>query len=91
MGKTIRIREKTWNANFCGIGYNAMLKFQIYDQRKLPQIAPDVDGADELIWYDGEKEHIFGGYTLLKRIERIDAMAVDVYLDRDTNNEEVAS
>lgn len=91
MGKTIRIRGKTWNANFCGIGYNAMLKFQIYDQRKLPQIASDVDGADELIWYDGEKEHTFGGYTLLKRIERIDAMAVDVYLDRDTNNEEVAS
>lgn len=89
--KTIRIREKTWNAEYCGIGYEAMLKFQIYDPRPLSQIAPDIEGAFDLIWFDGETEHTFGGFTRLQRIERRDASAVDVLLDRNNINQEVAS
>lgn len=91
MGKTIRIREKTWNANFCGVGYRGFLVLQIYDPRLLSEIAPDVENADELVWFDGETERTFGGFTRIQRIERIDASAVDVYLDRNNINQEVAS
>lgn len=91
MDKTIRIREKTWNADYCGVGYSAMLKAQIYDPRPLSQIALDLEGADQVFFFDGETEREFGGFTRLMRVERVDENAVCFLLDRNNINQEVAS
>ena len=82
MSKTVTIRDKTWNAEYCGVGYKFMLKAQSYDPRPLSQIAPDLEGAEQIFFADDDGEHEFGGFTQLMRVERVDENAVCFLLDR---------
>ena len=87
--KTITIREKTWPADYAGIGYLGMVKAQIHDGRALSLIAPELEGADQVILTeDGDQAGLFEGYTQLWRIERIDDTAVCFLLARPEEDED---
>lgn len=75
--KTLLIKQKRFDADYAGVGYLGMVKAQIHDTRLLSEIAPDLEGADEVVLIeDDEQTKLFEGYTVLSRIERIDEEAV---------------
>ena len=75
--KTLLIKQKSFDADYAGVGYLGMVKAQIHDTRLLSEIAPDLEGAEEVVVMEGEEQTgLFEGYTVLNRIERIDSEAV---------------
>lgn len=76
-------RDKTYDAEYCGVGYLSMLKMQIYDVRSLSVLAQEFDGLDEVIFVKGEQERTFHNYKRLMRIERIDERAVVIILQQE--------
>lgn len=87
--KTITIGEKTWTADYAGIGYLGYVKAQIHDGRTLGAVAPELEGAEQVILTeDGEQTGLFEGYTRLMRIERVDDTAVCFLLARPEEDED---
>lgn len=81
--KTLQIKQKSFDADYAGVGYLGMVKAQIHDTRLLSEIAPDLEGADEVVLIeDDEQTGLFEGYTVLMRMERVDAEAVCFLLAR---------
>lgn len=76
-------RDKTYDAEYCGVGYLSMLKMQIYDTRPLSVLAQEFEGLDEVIFVKGEQERTFHNYKILMRIERIDERAVVIILQQE--------
>ena len=86
--RTIRTsREKTYPVDYCGIGYLAMLKMQLHDDRPLGDIAPEMDGLEWLEYTDNDgTTQRFDGYTVLKRIEWVDGHSVVILLDKEAKD-----
>lgn len=79
--RTISLKGKTLTVDYCGIGYMGMLKMQLHDSRKLSDIAPDMENAEEIILTeDGDQSGRFTGYTQLRRLEYVDGNSVIVIL-----------
>lgn len=70
--KKVTIKNRTYDADYAGVGYLDMLKMQVKDTRLLSVIAPDMEGADHVAVEDGDTAREYDGYTILNRIERID-------------------
>ena len=88
--KTLSIKGKAFEALYAGIGYMARLKSQIFDERPLSEIAPEIEGAEQIVLAeDGEQIGLFEGYTQLIRIERVDNESVGFILAKPeaTNGE----
>lgn len=78
----IRFNLKTYDADFCGVGYRGRLILQVHDGRLLSEIAPEIEGCHDIAVLDDddkEQEH-YENFTQLMRIERIDDIAVEAHL-----------
>ena len=80
--KRLVIKQKNFDADYAGVGYLDMVKAQIYDERLLSDISPDLEGAYEVTLIDGDESESFIGYIELIRIERIDEERVCFLLAR---------
>lgn len=86
--RTIRTSKgKNYPVDYCGIGYLAMLKMQLHDDRPLGEIAPEMDGLEWLEYTDQDGETFtFEGYTVLKRVEWVDDHSVVILLDKEATD-----
>lgn len=86
--RTIRTsKEKTYQVDYCGVGYMGMVKMQLQDTRPLGEIAPEMDGLDWLEYTDRDgTKTVFEGYTVLKRVEWIDPRSVVILLDKEATD-----
>lgn len=77
----------TYAAMYAGISLNGCFKAQIYDTRRLPAIAAELDAQARLeVYNDASGEtpsEIFEGYTKLIRIESVDAETTMIMLDKE--------
>ena len=78
----VRIREKTYDADYAGVGYLGFLKMQLKDERLLSEIVPEVEGAEEIIRIADGRERVYTGFTQLIRVERIDEGSVVLLLGK---------
>lgn len=87
--RTIRTsRGKDYPVDYCGIGYLAMLKMQLHDDRPLGEIAPEMDGLEWLEYTDNDgTTQRFEGFCVLKRAEWVDDHSVVILLDKEANND----
>lgn len=78
----IQFQNKTFDADFCGVGYRGRLILQVHDERPLSEIAPEIEGCPDIAVLDDddkEQKH-YENFTQLMRIERIDDIAVEAHL-----------
>lgn len=79
-------KEKTYQVDYCGVGYMGYLKTQIRDSRLVGEIAPEFEGLETVTYRDGEEETTFEGYTRLRRADRIDDVSVVILMERRTED-----
>lgn len=90
MRKIRTSRDMEYPVDYCGIGYEGMLKMQIKDSRPLGEIAPEFEGLDSVIYTKDEDEpHTFDGFTRLNRLEWVDDHDVVVILAKPQTEEDV--
>ena len=82
MARQLTINSKTFNCDYAGVGYRGYLKAQILDNRKLSEIAPEVEGSPAITYTDEEGTTEFANFTRLMRLERIDDDAVVLMLEK---------
>ena len=79
-----------YTAMYAGIGLNGCFKSQIYDTRRLPDIAAELDAQSRLeIYNDASSEtpsEVFEGYSRLIRIESVDAETTMIVLDKEATD-----
>ena len=78
----VRIREKTYDADYAGVGYLGFLKMQLRDERPLSLIVPEVEGAEEIVRIAEGRERFYIGFTQLIRVERVDEGSVVLLLGK---------
>ena len=84
-------KGKQYSADYCGVGYLGMLKMQLHDERRLPLIAAELDGCEEITAIaDEERKDVFTGFSYLYRIERVDKYAVVILLAKEESSNEMA-
>ena len=76
----VKIREKTYDADYAGIGYLGFFKMQLKDGRPLSLIAPEVEGAETITVIAEGKELIYTGFTELVQIGWVDNESVILVL-----------
>lgn len=73
---TINTGRRVYTALYAGIGLSGQFKAQIYDTRRLPVLAAELDGVQTLICTRKAGERMvtetFEGYTRLARLETLD-------------------
>ena len=78
----VRIREKTYDADYAGVGYLGFLKMQLKDERLLSEIVPEVEGAEMIACIAEGEERAYTGFTELIRVERVDKESVILLLGK---------
>ena len=85
MQTTLTINGKTFDADYAGVGYRGWLKGQIHDERPLSEIAPEVEGSEQIVLDEDSVRTEFDNFTRLMRIERIDDVAVVIMLAKEAD------
>ena len=78
----MRIRQKTYDADYAGVGYLGFLKMQLKDSRPLSLIVPEVEGVETIVSITEGEERAYTGFTELIRIERVDQESVILLLGK---------
>ena len=78
----VRIRQKTYDADYAGVGYLGFLKMQLKDSRPLSLIVPEIEGAETIVSIAEGEERAYTGFTELIRVERVDKESVILLLGK---------
>ena len=87
--RTITLYDKelnvmsTFDVDYAGISMMGFFKAQLVDDRSLSVLATLVEGAQTVLYSDGDAEQSFEGYSVLNRMEKVDEGHAIIFLAKE--------